>query len=136
MLVEEIDAIGPEPPERRVGDLPDALRPAVQAGFRIPILETELGCNHDLVPEGSQRLAHQLLVGEGTVGLGGVEERDAALERLPDERDRLLLLERRAVAGAQAHASQTKGRDLQVATTQLALFHLSSLVDLGPSGLS
>ncbi len=81
MLIEQIDAIGPQPLQRGVGDRADALRPAVLAGFvESPVLEAELGGNHDLVAEGRQRLANQFLVGERTIGLRGVEEGDAAFE--------------------------------------------------------
>jgi hypothetical protein len=50
-------------------------------------LEPELGRDDDAPPEGRQGLADQLLVREGTVGLGGVEERDAAFDGGPEERD-------------------------------------------------
>ena len=42
-----------------------------------------------LIAERRQRLADQLLVRERTVGLRGVEERDAALEGGADQRDHL-----------------------------------------------
>ena len=66
-----------------------------------------------------QRLADELLVRERTVDLGGVEERDAALDRRPDQGDRLLLVHGRAVAEAHSHAAQAEGRDLQVALSSL-----------------
>ena len=93
MLIEQIDAVGPEPLERGLGDLPDVLRPAVQrrccADSPVEV-DAELGRDHDLVTERRQRLAHELLVRERAVDLGGVEERDAALDGRPDQRDRLL----------------------------------------------
>ena len=41
---------------------------------------------------GRERLAHQLLVRERAVDLGGVEEGDAALDGRADQRDHLLLV--------------------------------------------
>ena len=89
VLVEQIDAVGPEPLQRGLGDLPDVLRPAVQAELRrTPVAEcvAELGRDHDLVAERRQRLAHDFLVLVRTIGLGGVEEGDAALDGRPDQR--------------------------------------------------
>jgi hypothetical protein len=123
VLIEEVDAVGPEPLERRVGDLPDTLRPAVHARSGLPILEAELGRNHDLVADGSQCLAHHFLVREGTIGFGGVEERHTALERVADQRDRTLLFQGGAIAEAQSHAAEPESRHFQVVATQLALLH-------------
>ena len=60
-------------------------------------VEPELGGDHHLVAEGSERLAHQFLVRERAVDLGGVEECDAAFDGRPEQRDHLLLVLRRAV---------------------------------------
>ena len=68
----------------------DALRPAVHALPRAsPSLEAELGRDHDLVADRRERFADELFVRERAIGLGGVEERHAALERRADQRDRL-----------------------------------------------
>ena len=90
VLVEQVDAVGPQPLQRRLDHLPDVLGPAVQARLLpSPLeLEAELGRDHHLVADRRQRLAHQLLVGERAVDLGGVEEGDAALDRRADQRDR------------------------------------------------
>ena len=66
-------------------------RPAMPLCRRIE-LEPELGGDDHLLAEGSERLAHQLLVRERAVDLGGVEERDAAFDGRPEERDHLLLV--------------------------------------------
>ena len=87
VLIEEVDAVGLQPLECRLGDLADALRPAVHAGSGVPVLEAELGRDHDLIANRGQCLADEFLVREGTVGFGRVEERHAALERRPDQRD-------------------------------------------------
>ena len=85
MLIEQIDRIGLQPLERRIGNGPDALRTAVQALMRISIFKAELGCDQGLPPERRKRLAHQFLIRERTVGLGGVKERYAALECRSDQ---------------------------------------------------
>ena len=94
VLVEQVDAIGPEPLERGLGDLLDVLgrlsRPAlpVCASMSKPNLVaittwSRIGC---------ERLADELFVRERAVDLGGVEEGDAALDGRADQRDRILLV--------------------------------------------
>jgi hypothetical protein len=56
--------------------------------------------NH-LLAERSQRLAHEFLVRERAIDLGGVEERDALLDRRPDQGNHLLPVTRRAATKAQ-----------------------------------
>ena len=123
-----------KPLERGLGDLPDVLRPAVEPGLHLAGFKTELRGDHDLVAEGRQGLAHQFLVRERTVGLGGVEEGDAALEGRPDQRDRLLPVGRRAVTIAEPHAAEADRRDFQTAVAEFAFLHccFSILVDDQP----
>jgi hypothetical protein len=68
MLIEEIDHIGPEPLQRGVGDLTDALRTAVKsyilACTRVN-LPSELGGEDDLIAQRSERLTDKFLVCEG-----------------------------------------------------------------------
>src|SRR5215213_2248771 len=126
MLVEEVDAVGLQAPERLFGDPTDPLGPAVEARLRIGVLEAELRRDHDLVPERSERLAHDLLVGVGAVCLRGVEEGDAALVGRADQRDRLLCFGRGAVSEAQAHGTVADLGDFQVTVSKLALLHYLS----------
>ena len=109
MLVEEIDHLDAEPLERRVAHLADVFGPAVQARrlFKVLIdLEAKLGGNHDAVPHRLQRFADHLLIREGTVNLGGIEEGYAALHGRADERDPVVPGNRSGVAGVQAHAAE------------------------------
>ncbi len=88
MLIEEIDAIGLEPLQRRVGHLADVRRPAVQPGLlAILELEAELRRDHDLIAHRRERFADELFVRERTVHFGRVEERDAAVDGRADDRD-------------------------------------------------
>lgn len=94
---------------------------AALAGLRVDV-EAELGGDDHLAADRLQRLADQFLVGEGTVGLGGVEQGDAAVVGGMDELDHLLLVGGRAVHGGHAHAAQAEGGDFQV-VSEFAGFH-------------
>ena len=86
----------------RLGDLLDVLRPAVQA--RPPCARRLRTSNPNLVAittcsrNGASASPTSFFVRERAVDLGGVEERDAAFDGRPDQRDHLLLVRRRAVA--------------------------------------
>ena len=87
-------------------------------------VEPELGGDHHLVAERGEGLADELLVRERAVDLGGVEERDAAFDGRPEQRDHLLLVHGRAVGEAHPHAAEADGRDFQVAVPEFALLHV------------
>ena len=127
VLIEQIDGFHLEPLERALGDLLDVLRPAVEAQPSVPVwanvLESELGGDHHLLAEGSERFAHQFFVGERAVDFRRIEEGDAAFDGCANQRDHLLLVCRRAVAKAHAHAAEPDGRDFQVAVSKFAFLH-------------
>ena len=112
VLVEQVDVVGPEPPQRALDHLADMLGPAVRSGRPLAVLdaEAELRGDRHLVAPPLQRPAQQLLVGEGAVDLGRVEEGAAELEGAVDGGDGLRLV-RRAVGLAHAHAAQADRRD-------------------------
>ena len=89
----------------------DVLGPAVQAraACRRVELEAELGGDHHLVAERRERFADQLLVRERAVDLGGVEERDAALDGRADQRDHLLLVGRPGRSRSSCPCSRARG---------------------------
>ena len=89
-------------------------------------VEAELRRDHDLVADGLERLADELLVRERPVHLRGVEEGDAAVDRGADQRDHLLPVGKRRVALAHPHAAEPDRRDLQ-AVSERALLHRLSL---------
>src|SRR5580693_2248992 len=91
-------------------------------------LEAELGGDYDLVADRRQSLPDNLLIGEGTIDLGGVEEGHAAFRRIPDQLDGILFAERMAIAGVEAHTAEADGRNLQVALSKLALLHCCAYV--------
>src|SRR5206468_2808852 len=78
MLIEQVDDIGPQALERRVSDLPDALRAAVQAlpaGTSVGIeIEPKLGGDDDFVADRLESFAEKVLVGVRAVNFGGIED--------------------------------------------------------------
>src|SRR5713101_7707244 len=77
MLVEQINRADFEPLERGLDDLLDVLRPAVQAALLAAVtIESELGGDDHLLAKRSEGLAHEFLVRERAIDLGGVEESD------------------------------------------------------------
>lgn len=117
MLVEEVDDVGPETLQRCFGHLLDVLGPAVKAlprrGAAGAHVEAELGGDDDPVANGLERLPDQLLVDEGSVDFGRIEERDAKIHCRADHVDHLGALRWRPVGHAHAHAAVTDGRDFK-----------------------
>ncbi len=136
MLIEQIDELHAQPLQRRIANLADALGTAVHAAllarFRIDG-EPEFRGNHHPVAHGLERFADDLLIGERPIHLGRVEQGDAAIHRLTDQRDAFLPAQRVAVAEVQPHAAEADGRDFQI-LSKCACFHKShSLVVCGNS---
>ena len=125
MLVEQINAVRSEPAQRSLHDLADSLRPAVQAIAHIAVLEAKLGGDHDLIAHRGQRVANHLLV-QRAIGLGGVEEGDAALECGFDHLDASGAFKPWTIAVAQAHAAEPQGRDFKAGTAEHAFVHLET----------
>ena len=120
VLVVEVDVVDAAPLQAGVAGGADVLRLAVDAdpGAVGLALVAELGGELDLVAASGDGLADQLLVGEGAVHVGRVEERHAQVEGAVDGVDALLLV-RRAVELAHAHAAEAHGRDGEVAELSL-----------------
>jgi hypothetical protein len=107
----------------------------LRAVVRIDV-EAELGGDHHLVPEGSQGFTHHLLVRERAIDFRGVEEGHAALDRRPDECDRLALVRCGTVAMAQSHAAEANGRDFEAAVAEFPCLHLIPPVRLDRGAVS
>ncbi len=121
VLVEQVDVVEAEAPQRGVDHLTDVLGAAVDAGGLAvrADAEAELGRHHDAVAAAFQGLAEQRLVGEGPVDLGGVEIGDAELEGAVDRGDRFGVV-RRAVGLAHAHAAEADGRNREPLAAEFA----------------
>ena len=127
MLVVEVDVVGLQPPERTLDDLANVVGLAgrfsreARATFDI---EPELRGDDDLIADGLQCLTDQLLVGVGSVNLGGVEERHALVESRTDELDGVGAVHGGTKGGTHPHAAETDGRDLEPAAAKCSGLHL------------
>src|SRR5579863_9635700 len=102
-------------------------RSAVEAGLTAALdLEPELRRDRDAAAERFERLADKLLVRVRPVHRGGIEERDAALDRGANQPDHLRPIRRRPVTEAHPHAAETDRRHLETALAELARVHSSS----------
>ena len=92
VLVEQVDGVGPQATQRALDGGADVVRSAADAGLLAVLVEgePELGGDDDVLADRLQRLTHQLLVVEGAVDLGGVEQGDAPVHRGTEERDHLV----------------------------------------------
>src|SRR5271166_1666050 len=112
VLIEKIDDVGFQPPERSLRHLPDVVRTAVEAALlpRVRIdVEAKLGRDDDALAERRERFAYDLFVRIWTVDFGGVEEGDVELSGPPNKLDCVLSVRGGAVAEAQPHAAETDG---------------------------
>ena len=114
MLIVEIDVIHAESLERRITGPAHVLGAAVYAvvGTVVPVFMAELGSEDDLVPPAHDRPADELLVGERTVHVGGVEEVDAEIEGAVNGRDRLRVIAARVEVG-HPHAAEAERGDAE-----------------------
>jgi len=76
-------------------------------------VEPELGGDHHLVADGSQRLSDDLLAKERPVDFGDIEKRNASVIRSPDDPDRFLPVGRRAIHPGEILAAHAHGGDFQ-----------------------
>src|SRR5712692_8555983 len=114
VLIEEIDVVGAEPEQGALHRLADMLRPAGCFGADLlSVLETKakFGADYHLVAPALERPAEQLLVGEGTIALGRVEEVASQFDGAMQCSDRLSLI-RRTIRLAHEHAAKTDRRYL------------------------
>lgn len=106
MQVVQVDVVDAQALERGVARLMDVLRRAVDTPARtiLAALDAEFGRQDDLVSPVGDCLADELLVGEGPVHVGGVQEVDAEVERAADRLDGAVLVggEVNSSAGASA----------------------------------
>ena len=115
----EVDVVGPQPPQRVLdgGDDPAPRGPLVVRV--LPGRAAELGGEHDVVPAALQRLADHLL--GVAVGVGGVDEVDACVDRPMDDPGRV----RGVVAhGRREHQrAEGVGADLDAGPAEGAVLH-------------
>jgi hypothetical protein len=128
----QVDIVGAEAAQAVVDLGQDRLAGQARAvgarAHRVP----DLGGDDDVVAVGEvlQRPAEDLLAGTLGVHVGGVEEVDARLDRVPDERAALLLAQRpdRVAAArlAVGHGADGDGRDVEAGVAELDVAHVLS----------
>jgi hypothetical protein len=134
MLVVEIDGVDLQAFERALTSLLDVLGPAVE---RVPLssiggigFPAEFGSDDHFAAEGSKRFTDQLLIDERTVDFGGIEESNAAINGSVEQGNHLLLVFRRSIAKAHAHASESECRNFKIAFSEFAFLHCDSFLSL------
>ncbi len=137
VLVIQVDGLDAQALQRRLAGLPHVLGPAADPD-EIPVgfsHDAELRRHDDPVAPPGDGAADEFLVGADAVDVGGVEQRDAAVERPVNGGDRLVLVPP-AVEFRHAHAAETDGGRFELAEPTL-LHGGSSFGDhpyLTPSG--
>ena len=123
VLVVEVDRVDAEPSQRAVGGLLDGVGPAASR-LAVGVDETELGRNDDLSADRSQGLADELLVGERSVDLRGVEERDAELDGASDDADHLIAQVAFGDLPSEAHAAEPERGHFEPVRAECSLVHV------------
>jgi Fe2+ transport system protein B len=113
VLIEQVDPVGAQAPERVLGVGLDVLRADVHSVGRYATLKTEFGGDHHLIAKRLERLADQLFIGIRAIGLSGIEESDAAVKRCTNERNARMIFYGSAKAETYSHAAKPERRDLQ-----------------------
>src|SRR6266545_40286 len=122
----EVDVVDAEPLERCLARPPDMCRAAVYASVAwfIGANEAEFRGQYDILAAARDRPADELLVGEGTIHIGGIEEVHSELQRAMDRLDRLDLVGL-SVDFRHAHAAQADLGDFRTLPPQPACLHES-----------
>src|SRR5687768_15548366 len=113
MLIEQIDRVDAEPPQRSIDRRTNPLRTAGEA-IHLPVLDvpSELRGDDHALALTAQRAPEQLLIRERPVHLRRIEQRHTEIDGAMDRGDRLLLI-RLAIRLAHAHATEAEGGDLE-----------------------
>jgi hypothetical protein len=116
----EVDPVGVEPLERRLAGFDQV--PATQAA-RVRVLgvlgEESLRCEHDARTFTPQRFPDEPLARTGGVGVGRVDEVDAVLDRVLDDRNGVLLVR----MPAEHHRAQAQLADFDAGAAEIAVVH-------------
>jgi hypothetical protein len=128
----EIDEIGAEPAQAVVDFTEDRLARQSGAVRPRPHPAIDLGREHDVLAadEILQRAADDFLRRAVRIDIGGVEEIDAELERLLDQRATFFLIERPrmwpAIRNAVGHATDAQPRHAETGLAEFHIIHVSS----------
>ena len=133
--LQDVDVVGVKALQRLFHRLADEGDGKVLRDFALALalvavvvkIVADLGRNHDLVALFGERPGDELLAVAVAVGISGIEKRDAEIERLVHERDRLAFREVAPPAGRDGPKSKTDFRDAKVGLRQCAKFHAPTL---------
>ena len=131
VLIIKIDLLHAQAPQAALDGAPDILGAAADAArrrIRRIAQDAELGGQEHLLPFAFDRFPHQRFVGVRAIHVGGVEQRDAQLQRPVQRDDGFLPIGAGGVEVAHAHASQPQGGDDGTVGTQFTLLHCAALM--------
>jgi hypothetical protein len=114
----ERDLVELEPPQASLAGRDQVLWPAVGRPLsRTGALEAAFGRDHEIIWVRVERLTDELLADVGPVGVGGVDEVDAELDRAAQHRLRLVAVSGRApdTVTGDPHGAEAQAVDRQVA---------------------
>src|SRR6185437_14629895 len=117
----EVDPLEAEASQRALACLAQVLRAAIARPETVLALAVAdgaaLGRDDEVVRVGTERLGDQLLADLGAVGVGGVDQIDAELDRAPEHGDRFVAVRGRAedFGAGDPHRAEAEPADLEVA---------------------
>ena len=125
-----VDAVGAEALQAALARVPHEVRSpvvgqlplAARSGVRVPVV-ADLGRVHDLVAPPLERLREQRLPAPVAVGVGRVEERDAPVERRPQQLDGLAVVLLAPPSGGQRPHPEAHLGDADVGAGKGAVAH-------------
>jgi len=112
VLIKQIDAIGSQPLQRRLGYFLDVLWPAIETTTCIFKVKTKFGCDMNFVADRRERFSDKFFACIWAVNFSGIKQGDAFLMGCTNDLDALVSGCGRTVVGANAHAPEAKLRDL------------------------
>jgi hypothetical protein len=125
MEVVKIETVDAEAPQRFLARCPDVLRRGIVldvVGARIMEHQSTLRRQHHIVAPPGDGSPDQLLVDEGAVDIGGIEQVCPEIDGALDDPDGFALM-RPPVGPVQAHAAEADGTHRQAGCSQGSLLH-------------
>src|SRR6516164_2499367 len=135
VLVIKIDHVDAEALEARLAGGKNKFRTTIGKFAAAAAEIAEFGRQHDLVAPAFDGFADQRLVVPGAVSVGGVEESDAAIERVANKRHAIVVAARAVYAG-ERHATKTDRRHRDAGEAEAAAWQLLRFVHVSSFQLS
>src|SRR6516164_11120852 len=135
VLVIKIDHVDAEALEARLAGGKNKFRTTIGKFAAAATEIAEFGRQHDLIAPALDGFAHQRLVVPGAVSVGGVEESDAAIERVANKHHAIVVAAR-AVYPGERHATKTDRRHRDAGGAEAAAWQLLRFVHVSSFQLS